>query len=163
MAKASSRAAAGWRGEIMYVFKDVPVKCVFADGFPQRLRPDALRCAEIASREMLIDKTYVDFEGTKFKKTFLTEKGWNALQKLIKSTRYGKTASPAENAALGEAFRQMAAEYVRHVMRDAGWDVDLMEAYVEKDAAFVVEYWPDTAEEWRRYPGEWQTWEDGPQ
>ena len=51
----------------------------------------------------------------------------------------------------------MAVEYVRQAMQELGWDVDAMEIYAEDDD-FDVEYYPDVAEEWRRYPGKWQTW-----
>lgn len=37
-----------------------------------------------------------------------------------------------------------------------------MEFFVDPDEEFQVEYWPDTAEEWKRYPGKWQTWEEWP-
>ena len=148
----------GWDGELVYVFLNAPVKCRFdRKSFSDEQAERALAEAESLSRKIWIDKTYVDFAGTKFEKTFLSEEGWNALRNLIKDTDYGNTADSAQRLALENCFRGMAVEYVRQAMQELGWDVDAMEIYAEDDD-FDVEYYPDVAEEWRRYPGKWQTW-----
>lgn len=80
----------------------------------------------------------------------------------MKDTHYGLTASRQQRLALDDAYRGMAAEYARQIFSDLGWDVGRMEFFVDPDEEFQVEYWPDTAEEWKRYPGKWQTWEEWP-
>lgn len=150
----------GWDGEIVYAFKGVPVRCnLNADAFSDEQVARAEDAVQQLSREIWIDKTYVDFEGTKFEKTFLTESGWNALKKLVMETGYGLAATKVQRFAMDEAFRCMAVAYMKLAFEDLGWDVDEMEFYTD-ETDFDVEYYPDVAEEWRRYPGKWQTWED---
>ena len=47
----------------------------------------------VFSREICIDKTYVAYKGTKYEKTFITEKGWKQLCKLLYCTNFGKAAT----------------------------------------------------------------------
>ena len=113
-----------WNGELVYVFRNVPVKCEF-DGsrFSDARIEQALLEVESLSREICIDKTYVDFKGTRFEKTFLNESGWDALKDLVRETHYGLTASETVKEVMNETFGRMALEYVKMALRELGWNV----------------------------------------
>lgn len=59
------------------------------------------------SREIVIDKTYVDYKGTKYEKTFMYEDGWNSLCELVMKTKFGKKATRDEDARLRESYKAM--------------------------------------------------------
>lgn len=146
--------------EIVYAFKDVKVECSLN---PAVYGPDdrekALGILKQISKEVWIDKTYVDFKGTRFEKTFLTEAGWNALRELVEDTGYGRRCSPEQKKLLDDTFRAMLPGYFEMMFDDIGWNSDDMAFEIPEGTEFTVEYYPDTAEEWRRYPGRWQTWD----
>ena len=48
------------------------------------------RILDICSKEISIDKSYVQFNGTKYKKTFIREYGWNTLIYYLIATNMGK-------------------------------------------------------------------------
>ena len=148
-----------WNGEIVYVFKDV---CVDFDMNPDVYgEQDVKKIAETLdalTEEIWIDKTYVDFKGTKFKKTFMSEDGWNALRELVLDTDYGKKCTKYQREAIDDAYREMLTEYIRMTFSDMGWDIENLAFFVDDKIPFKVEYYPDVAEEWKRYPGQWQTW-----
>ena len=148
-----------WDGEIIYVFRDV---CADFDLNPDVYgEQDAKKISEmlnVLTREIWIDKTYVDFKGTKFKKTFMYEDGWNALHELILDTDYGKKCTKYQRETIDGAYRKILIEYIRMVFNDMGWDTENLAFYIDDKTSFNVEYYPDVAEEWKRYKGEWQTW-----
>ena len=124
-------------------------------------KQDVLDILNQITQEIYIDKTYVAFDGTGFEKTFLIEPGWNALRDLVIETNYGRICTKAHEAVMRMAYRKMIEAYVAAVFADLGWDVDAMEFAVEDDS-FEAEIVDDVAEEWKRYPGRWQTWEEWP-
>ena len=92
--KSGRRRHAEWNGELVYVFKRVSMLCsVNSDVYNDNDLKTALDQLDVIAREIWIDKTYVDFEGTKFKKTFLLEGGWNELRDLVKATDYGASCT----------------------------------------------------------------------
>lgn len=148
-----------WNGEIVYAFKDVRVNFdlnpnVYDEKDVKKVE-DAL---EILSKEIWIDKTYVDFEGTKFEKTFMYESGWNALRELVLDTDYGRKCTKYQREIIDGAYKEMLVEYIRMVFDEMGWDTENMAFLIDDKKPFKVEYYPDTAREWERYPGKWQTW-----
>jgi len=112
------------------------------------------------TKEVWIDRTYVEFDGTKFEKTFLLEEGWNALRDLVVDTDFGKKCTKRQSNMMDHAFRSMLPGYFEMIFEDLGWDVDNIEFEIVEDAPIDVEYVKDTAEDWKRYPGKWQTWKN---
>ena len=157
--KTSRRRHAEWNGELVYVFKGVSMLCsVNSDVYDGDGLKAALDQLDVIAREIWIDKTYVDFEGTKFKKTFLLEGGWNELRDLVKATDYGADCTRTQTANMDAAFRAMIIGYVDMAFAELGWDVENMAFDVAENAKFRVEYHKDVGEEWRNYVGPWQAW-----
>jgi hypothetical protein len=148
-----------WDGEIVYAFKDVRIDFdMNPDVYGENDAEKISKTLTVVSKEIWIDKTYVDFKGTKFKKTFLLEDGWNSLRELVLDTDYGKRCTKYQRNIIDGVYREMIVEYIRMVFDDMGWDVENLAFSVDDKIPFKVEYYPDVAEEWKRYPGEWQTW-----
>lgn len=55
---------------------------------------------KLASKEICIDKTYVEFSGTKYEKTFITEDGWKGLCEILDLTDFGKDVDKKLNDAI---------------------------------------------------------------
>lgn len=142
---------------LVFVFKNASVTCnlnqeVFS-------KEDAVKIREIlktVTNEIYIDRTYVSFPGSKFKKTFLQETGWNALCETLVETNFGKNATATEKAVWLEAYKMMIAAYIKQIFEDLNYDVDNMEFKVVADSKLSVRYYKDQAKEWKKYKGTWQ-------
>jgi len=93
---------------LMFVFK---FACVDVHADPEMYDEEQIdlliQRVELLSKEIYIDKTYVDYEGTKYEKTFMYEDGWNNLCNLVKKTKYGKKATKDEDDQLRESYKAM--------------------------------------------------------
>lgn len=148
--------------DLTFVFRGVKVSCSLDPGkFP----PDAMKRVQaslaVVTAEIRIDRTYVDYPGTKYTKTFLVNEGWEALCRLVAETGYGRRASRVQEAVMMEAYRKMIACYCAQVMSDAGYDVSGMVFSVPETSRFEVEYLDSSGRKWE-FPGRWQTWGKAP-
>jgi len=158
---ARRKTANAWKGEIVYVFRHVCVDCSLnPDVYGEDEKQKALLILRELTKEIWIDKTYVEFKGTKFEKTFLLEEGWNALRDLVVDTDFGQKCTKRQRGMMDRTFRSMLPGYFEMMFADLGWDVDNMDFEIADDTPLDVEYMKDTAEEWKRYPGKWQAWEN---
>lgn len=107
------------------------------------------------SKQIWIDKTYVRFEGTRYRNTFLREEGWNDLQEYIWSK---KRSNVTRHLVLRRAFEQMIAVYMDHVATLLGYDPSRIEFSVDPESDIKLQLVKDTAKEWLTYPGPWQDW-----
>lgn len=148
-----------WNGEIVYVFKDVHADFdMNPNVYGEKDAKKIMEILDSLTKEIWIDKTYVDFKGTKFEKTFMYKEGWDALRELVLDTDYGKRCTKYQRETIDGAYKEMLIEYIRMVFDDIGWNVENLAFFIDDKTPFKVEYYPDVAEEWKRYPGKWQTW-----
>ena len=113
-----------------------------------------------ASREIHIDKSYVDYPETKYKKTFITNDGWNLLIKMIVDSDYNKNLSVVDYTFVMEAYNLIICCYLYQFLIDVDCPIDLDDIHLElKDKSkFLIKIEEDTYKEWQRYPGDWRTW-----
>ena len=143
--------------EYVFTFSCVPVSCKLdKDEFTEEDRRLISDYLGIASKEVCIDKTYVDFKGTKYRKTFMSEDGWDRLCEFVSQTD-GKRISRAQKAELVDTYRVMIACYLYQLMQEMGYDQRGM--YIEVGKQFAVKVEEDATREWERYPGDWRTWD----
>lgn len=141
--------------DLIFEFQDVCVDCRLDCGlFSDADRIEAKKILESIAKGFLIDKTFVDFDGSKYEKTFMTEDGWNTLCETARCKR----KSAHDKYVLDEAYRLMAECYIEQFFADLGWPVEGMLFEVRPDSKMKVTFTPDTIEEWKTYPGKWQTW-----
>ena len=120
---------------------------------------DKIQKAVVAfSREISIDKTYVAYKGTKYENTFLTEKGWKNLCKLLHDTDFGKNASAKQHEILQTSYYLMIISYIYMCLKEIGYESDGIVLELQEKSTYMVQIKPDTYKEYKRYPGKWQTW-----
>lgn len=112
---------------------------------------------DMLSKEINVDKTYVDYKGTKYEKTFMYEDGWKQLCKLAEKTKYGKNATKAQNEKLADSYRAMIIQYVFLALEDLGYDTSAICLRIVPKTSFMVEIYADNIKH-DNYPGKWQTW-----
>lgn len=112
----------------------------------------------VLQKSIVIDKSFVDFDGTKYEKTFMTEDGWNNLLDLVKSTNYGKIRNESVESTLNDAYKGIILCFIEQVFSDLGYDVNAMRFSTKSDFSVNVKYVKDTIKAWKSYPGKWQNW-----
>lgn len=108
------------------------------------------------TREITIDKSYVDFKDNRHDKVFMTEYGWNALCKLAIDTR--RKATQKQNDTKIESYSMIILSYLYQALEDFGYDTDEIYLEVAEDSYFMVEFEYDETSAWKSYPGKWQSW-----
>lgn len=143
--------------DIDIVMEDVPIKCVVnGDVYSEQDANEIDDIISVFSREIRIDKTYVDFKGTKYEKTFLTEDGWNDFLKLIHK-RIDKRESKKDAAVIAKTCGLIAVKYIETCISEYGYDVSEIKLSIPEKAEFKLTF-AEPSGEWKRYPGKWQTW-----
>lgn len=142
--------------DLVFVFSGFALEMEFLDR-NEDLDEDSAR-KELASmaEEIHIDKTYVAFDGTKYRNTFLREEGWNQLCDLVWKAK--KRKNVADHVALRQAFEAMIVAYMEHVAELLGYDPQKIDFWVNPDSDIRLRLVKDVAKEWKTYPGRWQDW-----
>lgn len=159
MPRKSRQREAETSKNLIFRFKYACITCdvdpsVYGEEDAKRLKTAVMAL----TKDFSIDKSYVDYEGTPYEKTFMLEAGWNSLCDLVKSTDYGKKATKSDAAVMRGAYRKMILCYLYQTLEDLGWDNEAISLDMPDDTKFMVEYEPDVSEGWKWYPGKWQTW-----
>lgn len=141
--------------DLVFVFSGFGLNVNFLSEDPGFDRDQAKRDLLQMAEEIRIDKTYVSFEGTRYKNVFLREDGWNTLSKYIWQT---DCKSPGMRAVMRKAFESMITAYMEHVADLLGYDSAYIDFQVDPDSDIKLKLVKDTAREWERYPGPWQDW-----
>ena len=117
------------------------------------------RIVESVSRDVVIDKSYVKFDGNKHEKTFLLESGWNALCETICDVFDGRCKKSVLNdPIIMDAYKQMLVLYTSQVLEDFGIKAQDIVVYMKPKSKLKAEFFEDSSQAWRDYPGKWQTW-----
>jgi len=112
----------------------------------------------VFSREIIIDKTYVAFNDSKYNNTFLAEEGWKTFCELLNKTNCGKNATTEEHDTIQTVYYLMIISYVYLCLSTIGYSSDGIYLEIPQKSLFMVEVRPDTYNEYSRYPGKWQSW-----
>lgn len=146
--------------ELKFILKDVSYDVVFEEGeFDDAETKKILECIEVFSKEICIDKTYVECNKNRRSSTFMIESGWNALRDLMIDSKFGKYLNDIAQASLVEAFSTMARCYMYECISlytDKYTHIDIS---VKPTSTFTVIVCKDTSNEWKDYCGPWQDWE----
>lgn len=109
--------------DMLFTFKyAIPEVLTDANTFSEADSSKLQEAVKYASREICIDKTYVEFTGTKYDKTFITEDGWKSLCNVLDITNFGKVVDKQLNEAIQESYREMIVQYLYLFMSDLGYD-----------------------------------------
>ena len=110
--------------DLLLVFKHAQLKVsVNPEEYDKETEEKLSRIVNRAADEIYIDRTYVDFKGTKYEKTFLTEDGWKNLKDLVEKTKYGRNATVEDSKLLKECYKAIVSQYSYQLLSDLGYDV----------------------------------------
>lgn len=115
-------------------------------------------CVTRLSQHIEIDKSYVEYEGTKFEKTFIAEHGWNDLCQMVLKINSRRKTTEYEKAVILESYKFFITCYIYQCLDDLGINIDAVYIEMKADSKFRAEVRIDDIKAWKRYPGKWQTW-----
>lgn len=160
MPRKPKRQSKDEKSDLLFNFKYVCINYEMCDdAIDKETQKRIANALKVLTKEICIDKSYVDFAGTKYEKAFLREDGWNELCDLVFKTKFGTKCSYADNELLVDAYKSMIVCYLYQTLSDLGFDIDNIRLEVADNAKFMVKIDKDTFKEWKHYPGKWQTWE----
>ena len=145
--------------DYVFEFKHVKFKVSFEQGvYSDEEAKEIENLIEEIGDHIYIDKSYVDYKGTKYEKNFMREQGWNELCELVTKTNFGLNATKLENQTLLFCFTMMIQCYVYLFLDDL--DIDINNVYLEvaDNTRFLSHIVIDKTNSWEKYPGKWQTW-----
>lgn len=109
------------------------------------------------SKDIWIDKSYVDFPENKHKDVFLGLDGWENVCKLVRRTKYGKLSPKLADGILFEAFQLMMTAYMYDILEKFDYDISGINLDV-LNKGIETYFYKDGIQEWKHYPGPWQDW-----
>lgn len=125
----------------------------YDDGFDEESAREALL---FMAERICIDKTYVAFKGTKFKKVFFRETGWDELCDLVWKAK--KRRGLVDHLVLRKTFESMIIAYMNYIAELIGYDSSKIEFQIDPDSDINLQLIKDVAKEWKTYRGPWQDW-----
>ena len=144
--------------DLIFVFSDFKLNITFFNENDDFDENKVKKFLKLISKEIWIDKTYVDFEGTKYKNVFLKEDGWNQLSEFVWKPINKK--NKINHIVLRNAFESMIIAYMEHISFLLGYDPSQIEFQVDPNSNIKLRLLKDTAKEWLTYPGSWQDWSE---
>lgn len=100
------------------------------------------------AEDIWIDKTYVAFEGNRWKDAFIVEKRWYNLMKLILRTNFGKKAGKMSEEVITESLLVLAMAYLYQMASKYGYDPEDIDISFKPKSKLDVEYFEDTRADW---------------
>ena len=146
--------------DYILTFRNMCIDCrLDFDEFSETDRIEILDILKTMSKEISIDRSYVDYTGTKYTKTFISESGWNELCDILSKTQLGKRTTRRQALELTESYIAMAICYLYQIFEDFGYDTTGMSLEFRDRSYFDIDIKEDNIREWENYPGDWRTWD----
>ena len=146
--------------DLEFVLKGIEFDVEFDDEyFDEDEKKQLLDFISNMSKNIYIDKSYVECNGNKHTDVFMLEDGWNALCDLVIDSRYCKYLHHISQSSLIEAFCTMARCYMYELLCKITDKTCHIAITVKDDCDFDVIVYKDDSKEWKKYPGKWQDWE----
>jgi hypothetical protein len=94
------------------------------EAYDQDKRREIREFVREMSKEIWIDKTYVDFKGTRWSDAFMVEEKWYEFVDLIWKTGFGKHADDEQLYEISHCLIIMASTLMYIELRKYGYDLD---------------------------------------
>lgn len=156
--KKPSKCKQQFSKDLIFTFRYVCLSCYINEAVPEETRQKIQDAVKQICNCIVIDKSYVEFKENKHEDVFMLENGWNELCDLVYKTNFGKKATKSQNNAMHESFSLMIMCYIYLFLENLSYDTDMVILEFDKNSKFMVEYSEDNIQEWKHYPGKWQTW-----
>lgn len=145
--------------ELEYIIRGIKFNIDFVDDvYTDDEEKDIVEFINSMSREIYIDKSYVDCKENKRRNTFIIETGWNSLKDLLFDSRFCRNLHQFGKDTVISAFLTLAVCYVYDCLAMKVDDPSTIHISVKNDAIFDVVVCKDTSNEWKNYIGPWQDW-----
>lgn len=151
------------RIDLVFHFLDPKVEVELEDGwFDEESEKEFLDLIDDLKKSIWIDKTYVDFEESKYSDVFLTEDGWKYLCELIVISGFCKFLPSDAQEQITETYQIMVVCYLYIEIVKRGWDQEHIKITPNKEDEIEVEIYIDETpnDSWKEYKGTWQELEE---
>ena len=96
------------------------------------------------SKQIYVDKSYVDFPENRHCDVFLELEGWQIMCKLIKRTKYGKISVNSVDDILCETFKTILLAYMYSTLEKFGYDIENIQLDIINGNKLNVKFYKDT-------------------
>ena len=146
--------------DLLFVITGAKFNVFFEPGYiTENLQNKIHNIIDGMSREITIDRSYVDCVGNCHSDVFLTFEGWEGLKTVLLDTNYGEDATEMQNTVIDEMYQEMALGYIvlliEHLYPNV---IQHMSIELSNRSKLHVDIYEDTSLDWARYPGPWQQW-----
>lgn len=100
------------------------------------------------SKNIWIDRTYVDFKRNRWKDSFIVENKWYELCKLIIKTKSGKNGTKKDNEEISNCLLLLSLTYLYSIIEKYGYDPENIDIYFTKRTKFKCMYELDERTSW---------------
>lgn len=144
--------------ELEFVIIGAKFNVEFEDGFfDEEEQEDIKSFIDSLSKNIPIDRSYVECKQNNRTSTFMIEDGWNSLRDMLIDTEYGKYLHPKNYEMLIEAFSIMAKCYLYECLSLKTEHISHIDISIS-DQPFDVIICKDKSNDWQNYKGKWQNW-----
>lgn len=147
--------------ELSFAFKNCNLIAFFEENYVPEEDQCIIKNKLQKIKNIYVDKSYVDCEGNKHTDAFLTEDGWNQLKDMLLKSNYGVNLSKNDSEGLVEIYIAIIKAYVYEELSKT-YSIDTLQHVqiaVKDKSKILVEVSQDFSNEWKNYPGKWQTWD----
>lgn len=145
--------------ELEFIIKNIELNVEFEDGFfDDDEKKDIIEYIDSLSKEICVDKSYVDCKANKRTSTFLLEEGWNSLKDFMVDTDYCRYVTVQHQPVLVETFATFAKCYMYECLALKTEQFQHVIINVDPNCNFDVIVCKDQSNDWKNYKGKWQTW-----
>ncbi len=145
--------------ELEFIIRNIKFNLDFEDGyFDDNEEKELSEYVESLSREICIDKSYVDCSLNKRTSTFMTEIGWNSLKSVLVDTDYCRFLPTKNHASLVDSLCMMARCYMYECLALKTDNYEHINVMIDPDCTFDIVICKDNSNDWKKYLGKWQTW-----
>ncbi len=99
-------------------------------------------------KNIWIDKTYVQYKGSRWNDAFIKEKSWYKLCNLIIDTDFGQKCSFYEDRFITESILVLSRTYLYSMLCKYGYDAQYIILDIKDNSKFKVVYEMDNRKRW---------------
>ena len=146
--------------ELEYIFLGMRFNIEFLDDtFSDDEKTDIVNYVNAMSKNIYVDKSYVECYENKRKATFMRESGWNALRDSIIDSRFCKYSFSNSEEIIADAFATIGKYYIYDCLAKKTDRLNAINVTVDPECEFDVIVCKDVSHDYANYIGQWQDWE----
>lgn len=133
------------------IIKILNLKCkveVNEDVYSNEDKENIKNIINMMSKEIWIDKTYVDFKRNRWRDAFIVEKMWYEFCKLIIKTDFGKKGNKRDNDEIANNLLVLSLTYLYSIIEKYGYDTENIDIFFTKKTKFKCIYELDERTSW---------------